>query len=304
MKKFGAIVSSLLVMVVVAAGCGGGGGSTTTSSNTQATSAPTLAPVEPTATEEAATDTPEPTAAPTATTAAPGNLPADLANAVNKTRDALALRYEGSFGLTLTSNGKPVTSQYTVKSEGNGTDVHISYAGTSITGQSVSYEFIRTGGQTFVKGLAFGKADPNTWYTFPAAQGSTLTKSAQNPKGLLSGMKPDDYKPGNFRASSIEILDLSPCEVWVAQSPGPVTHFIQTSGSRDQDREFKVIDKADGRLWTCVDGYLHQAKVHLEGHDPAKTSDKATFDLTFHIFDFNATITISPPANAQPFPIK
>jgi PBP1b-binding outer membrane lipoprotein LpoB len=312
MTKVSAIAFSLLVLVALA-GCGGnapGANNTPATNNPQATSAPTLASSEPTLTEvpttaPAATNTPEPTAAPTDTTAAVGNLPQDLANAVNKTRDVLALRYEISSNLTLTQNGKLVTSQFTVKAEGNGTDSHSSVtANSAFTGQSGSYEYIKSGGQTYIKGIALGKADPNVWYVFPAVQGSALTQSTQNPKGLLSGLKADDFKPGNFQPSGIEIVDLLPCEVWTAQTPGPLTHFIQTTGSADRDREFKAIDKYDGRLWTCADGYLHQGKLHLEGHDSAKVTDKASFDLSLRIYDFNATITISPPANAQPFPTK
>lgn len=325
MNQFRVIGISFLVTALTV-GCGGGASSSTPPSNNNAiatsssalpTIAPTLAPSESTpvqieqtptevqATNEAATDTPEPIAAPTVTIAAPGNLPEDLANAVNKTKDLKALRYDLTLNLTLTKNGKEVTTQYTLKGEGNGTDDHLSFSGTDAkTGKPISYESIKTGGKSYEKGLPFGIADPNTWYELPAAESSSLTNSAQTPRGVLSSLKADEFKPGNFAPSSIEVVDLQPCEVWVAQTPEVLTPWMQSSNNPDEAREFKAIDSHDGRVWTCVDGYLHQVKLLLTGHDPAKPSDKATFDLAMHVYDQNSAITINPPANAQPFPIK
>ena len=153
MKKFCLTAIALLVIMVPAASCSSGGNANPTqNNNAQATAAPTLAAGEPTAAPEGETATAEPTEAPTATTVAPGNLPQDLANAVNKTRDVLALRYEMSFSTTLTKNGKPVISQYTAKAEGNGTDQHTSFVGTSATlNQQLNYESIKTGGQSYIK---------------------------------------------------------------------------------------------------------------------------------------------------------
>ena len=276
----------------------------TTAANVQPTTAPTAAPTDTpqpaTAPTTAPTDTPSPTTQSTAAAATPGNLPQDLANAVDKTRNASVLRFEGTFQQTVTKNGQPVTNGGSVSGAGNGADTQTTFSGTNgSTGKTESFEFIQTGGKLYVKGLALmSKMDPNTWYIAPAVA-SGLTQSVLTPKIMLGGFKSQEATSVNFAATGIDVVDLLPCEVWSAQNP-TVARSMSGANTSDSQREFGAIDQFDIKLWTCADGYLHQMKLAISGHDPKLPTDKETINGSFHIYDFGANIQIPAPANAQP----
>ncbi len=314
----------LAILVGLVSACGGGNAATnpppptaapvvSTSAPAVATSAPATATTAPTtvpvATAASAAPTPAPsggTGAGSSTTAAPpGNLPEDLANAVTKTKDVKAARYDITSNVSFTENGQ-LKNQPGIsgKGESNGTDSHMALTGiTDQTGQSQSFEFIQAGGDTYVKGgLGIPGLDANSWYKFPRT-GGDVTKGAPTATSLLSGLDPEDFRPGNFTATGIEVLDLQPCRVWSSTSTKLGEDFSSGSGNEIADRQLKAVDKADFKVWTCADGYLHQIKGHIEGHDPDVATDKATMDLTLHVYDFGSNIAINPPAGAKNFEI-
>jgi len=153
------------------------------------------------------------------------------------------------------------------------------------------------GGELGVPGL-----DANTWYQFPKELGN-VAQNATSAKTLISGLNTEDLRRGDFKATDIEVLDLLPGQVWKASNSASLAeNFGTVGGSEVVDQQLKAVDKSEFKIWTCGDGYMHQITGHVEGHDPNKASDKAIADITFHIYDFNNTnITITPPANAQPF---
>lgn len=296
---------SILFAIVLALGLVAGVGCSAVTS---------LLPTNPTATRVAtavpptqavrATITPAATLTPTL--APPGNLPQDLLNAITNTKAATSFRLEMTFNRTYTKLGKPVSDSGSWKAEENGADHHFTLTGTGFfSGTSAStFEMITANQQTFTKGITFTKSmDPNVWYQYPALVASTVTRTVSSGRTLLTGLKMDEFKPANLKATGVEVIDLLPCVVWTAQTPNAVKSF-GSFGNADVERELKAVDKQDIRMWTCADGRLHQIKATIEGHDPAKPADKIKEDFTFHMFDFAAKIVISAPPNPQPFPLK
>ncbi len=133
----------------------------------------------------------------------------------------------------------------------------------------------------------------------PAAA-SGLTQSYPNHKTFLAGFKAQDSARVNFKATGIDLFDLQPCEVWSAQNP-TVARSLSGASNSDAKRELGTIDQFDIKIWVCADGYMHQMKMTISGHDPKVPTDKETINVSFHIHDFGANIQIPAPANAQPF---
>jgi hypothetical protein len=297
--------------------CGGGGNATATSPPptappSQATIAVPSTPISQGGATTAAV-TPEVPATATNTQIAagsatteptPGNLPQDLANAVNQTKAVQKVRFEIASNATYTQNGQPKTEPgIMVKGEGNGADQHISFSGPlQELGGATTFEFIETGGAAYEKGLNITGLDANVWYQFPK-EVAGVAQAAPNAKGILSSLDPEDFRKGDFKDMGIEILDAQPCRVWTAQSTKLAEDFGTIAGNEEAQAQLKAVDKSDFRVWTCSDGFLHKISGTIEGHNPDMPSDKAKADLTFHIYDFGADITISPPPNAQRFQI-
>lgn len=55
------------------------------------------------------------------------------------------------------------------------------------------------------------------------------------------------------------------------------------------------------KIWICADGYFHQLEMTLKGKSKTAPSQTMGMRILAHMYDFNGTVTITPPPNAKPF---
>jgi hypothetical protein len=300
MKKIHIMIlfMALTLSVIAATACESGGGTTPATSQPSSSlgsPASTPAPDSTTTTAPTSASTSPPTA---------GSLPLEMARAVFKTKDVLAVRFQVTSNVTFTQGGQGVTLQgINVQGEGNGPDQHLTFSGPNpATGKVDSFELIKLGGQSYMRGFSFGQnLDPNAWYQLPGKIGNS-PNSAPNPQGILSGMNQDDFLSGDFKLTGVEVVDLLQCQVWAAHNPALARKFSNITNNPDAQRQLTVVDTFEVKLWTCADGYMHQMKGAVTGHDPKATSDKAKLEFAYRFYDFGANMSITAPANAQPIP--
>ncbi len=300
MKRINIVV--LLVTLVfsagLATGCGGGGTAPTTSEPS-----PASAPAE----------SPPATAAPTAAAptlatrarATPVSLPLDLAKAVLKTKDAPNVRFELATNVTFTQEGKEITQQgINARGEGNGPDQHLTFSGPNpVTGEVETFEMIRIGDRSYIKGLSLGQSmNANVWYELPELT-SNSQNSAPNPRGILAGMNETDFLSGDFAATGNDVIDLQPCQVWAAQNTTLARKFGNITNNPLAQSQLTAVDSFELKLWTCTDGYLHQLKGAVSGHNLQAPTEKAKLVFGYHFYDFGANITITAPPKAEPIPV-
>jgi hypothetical protein len=104
--------------------------------------------------------------------------------------------------------------------------------------------------------------------------------------------------------SGEQALDRQECAVWRAENSNVARGFGQMAINRNVERQLGKVDQTEIAIWICPDGYIHQVVGRVDGHDPARPADKAAVELKFHLYDFDAPITITAPEGAQEFRLK
>jgi hypothetical protein len=292
------IASASLALATSA--CGGGGGTASAPSQSPTFVLATPAPLPTTETPVGAGPT-----LPAASVTAPGSLPQDLAKAVFNTKGVLAVRFELNSNVTFTKDGKQVTQQgINVKGEGNGPDQDLTFSSPNLaTGEVETFEMIKIGDLSYVKGLSFGQnLDANTWYQLTEGKGGPQG-STPNPQGILSGMNERDFLSVDLKAAGIGVVDAQSCQVWASQNSALAKEFGSLTNNPDAVRQLSAVDTFQVNLWTCPDGYLHQVQGAVSGHDPKAPAEQARVEFGYHFYDFGAKISITAPVSPQPIPI-
>jgi hypothetical protein len=274
----------------------------------------------PTATPmETPTPSATPTAIPTATrvfapppppptrTPAPPN---PLSNAWAKAETATAYRMD--FDMTMKGalgNIPGVTgatqelSLFTMTGAIAGKDSHIVFKGfiASFLGgdPAKGFEMMTVGGKTYIRGpLAMMGATENKWYVGGTGQVTSSLPSADDFIGKSSSQNVDW---NIFKKTSTETFDNRRCDVYTGDKNAALTMFQALDLQSTTDfNALSQLDSADIKFWVCDDGYMHQLVMNMEAHDAKKPTDKITMLLRVHLYDFNANIKITPPANAAP----
>jgi hypothetical protein len=287
------------LLALTASACGGGGGNAPVPGASPSPIVATRAPLFGTDTPVPA-DTPPVTSVPTIQV-----LPQELTKAVSDTKGVQAVRFEVASTATFTQDGKQVTQQGTsVKGEGSGADQNLTFSTPNLaTGEVETYEMIKVGDQSYVKGLSFSpKVDANTWYQLASQQGSPQG-STTNPQGILSSMNEGDFLSLDFKPAGSGNVDAQSCNVWTSQNLALAKEFGTLSINPDIIRQLTAVDTFQVKLWTCPDGYMHQVQGLITGHDPGSPAEKASVEFSYHFYDFGAKITIAAPPNPQPVPV-
>lgn len=271
---------------------------------------PTPTPVPPTAVP--------PTAPPTATvsSSAPAAQGGTLAEAMNKVKDAktyrvdLSIAGKGNFaaagGPTPVAGAadKPITL-VNMKGEVNGQDAHFTILGmlTAFLGLDPEkpFEVISHNGTAYLKGpVPLLGAMEEKWYKAPP-EAAQVAQPPLSPSSFLNSFGEAGINPADFKLAGNEALDGKNCEIYAGDKSAVVNAFSKLGGATGATQEdLDSIDNAEFKFWVCDDGYLHQVKMLIEGHDKTNPDQKGSFEILMKLSDFDGSIVITPPADAIP----
>lgn len=307
MFKSRSLLLIILILLVAAfsAACGGAPAPAPTQVPTSAVSALT-------ATEPAPATSAAPASVPTAT--------GPLADALEKSKSATNYRLDvgvtgqGNFGgaaiptPTGATANTPI-SLVALKGETTGTNVHFTIQGimTQALGMTAdqAFEVIAYNGNVYIKGPvpAFGVTD-DKWYIAPP-EASQLAQPPLTPLSFLNQFGQSGVNPADFTKSGNESLDSKSCDIYGADKSAVVNAFNRLGSQTGATQEdLDSIEAAEFKFWVCDDGYIHQIRMFIQGHDKTNKDQKGSFEILMKISDYEGTITITPPADAAPMPTQ
>ena len=274
----------------------------------------------------APTATPEATVAatavtgPTSASAAPPTASGPLADALDKSKGSTNYRLnvtvtgEGNFGGASIPTPTGVTSTTPIslvnlKGETSGPNVHFTIQGimTQALGMTADqvFEVIADNGTIYIKGPvpAFGVTD-DKWYIAPP-EASQLAQPPLTPMSFLNQFGQSGVNPSDFTQSGNESLDGKSCDIYGADKSAVVNAFNRLGSQTGATQEdLDSIEAAEFKFWVCDDGYIHQIRMYIQGHDKTDTTQKGSFEILMKISDYDAAIAITPPTDAIPMPTQ
>ena len=193
-----------------------------------------------------------------------------------------------------------------MQGEVDGSNAHFSLKGLLTTFLGIdpanTFEVIHYEGDSFLKGpVPLLGAMEDKWYHSPCRgrQRRATTAHAQLVPRSFFGEAGID--PAAFELAGTETLDGQTCEVYSGDKEAVVSAFSKIGGATGAtQQDLDTIDAAEFKFWVCPDGYLHQIKMGIEGHEQDKPEEKGSFEILMKISDFDSAITITPPADAEP----
>lgn len=238
-----------------------------------------------------------------------------LAQAMTKAKDATTYRVSLSIagkGNFVTSGPTPeagapekTISLVTMQGEVKEQDAHFVIQGqlTSFLGLDPEkpFEVTTYNGDAYLKGpVPLIGATEEKWYKAPP-EAAQIAQPPLTPSSFLNSFGDAGLNPADFKLSGTESLDGKSCEVYAGDKAAVVNAFSRLGGASGATQEdLDSIDNAEFKFWVCDDGYLHQVKMLIEGHDKNKPDQKGSFEVLMQLSDFNGSITITPPADAAP----
>ncbi|MDL1895654.1 hypothetical protein FBQ82_05235 [Anaerolineae bacterium CFX7] len=273
---------------------------------------PTPTPLPPTVTPVPPTAVPPTVAAPSDNSAASGA----LAQALLKTRDAQAYRVKleitgkGDFaaadGATATPNDAQPVTLVAIQGEVNQQDAHFSTQGflNASLGRDPAkpFEVIMHNGNAYFKGpVPVIGAGEEKWYQAPPEIAS-IAQLPLSPEQFLKSFSESGFEPADFKLAGAETLDGQACQVYAGDKSAVANAFSKLAGATGAtQQDLDAIESAEFKFWACADGYLHQVKMGIVGHDPNDPAQNGEFGLLLQLADLNGNITITPPADAELF---
>jgi hypothetical protein len=270
---------------------------------------PTAMPVVPTPALKSTSVAPTKAASSSATSSiASSSAPAGtnpFASALSKAKSATKYRMQFSMLIGSTTSGKFVEETlFDMTGAVDGGNVQFSSKGgflAILSGDpNGTVEFITAGGKTYMKGIKmFGLTDPKVWY---------VTNDNSTAGGLEDFAKPDTFKDyvdnaASFKKVGTEAVDGQSCDIWSGTISGFDTSMLGAFGGGKDTGDIGVVDKSETRIWLCADGYVHKFAVEFQGHNAKTPTEKGSFKMNGHMWDFNnAAIKVTPPADAKPMP--
>jgi inosine/xanthosine triphosphate pyrophosphatase family protein len=286
--RFQILAATLLVLTIAA--CGG-------ESRPQSPAHPAAETLAPIARADAAATIPSTFVKP--------QLSFAITDALARTRDVRNVRYEITSQVSLTQDSKTI-QQPGLNAQGaeSGENRQLTLSGImNATGQATKFEFITLDGVTFIKGLnGIPGVNPAQWYRFPQELGN-VTHDAPGVKSLLAQLETQDIQNAEFQNAGSETIDGQSCEIWYARDPKLAVGLLGIAGSAQANNQLQALDVGEFRVWTCADGFLHRLTGLVQGHDPSNPNNRATVQLTVHLYDHNADIAITAPPDARDFQV-
>ena len=165
-----------------------------------------------------------------------------------------------------------------------------------------AFEAARVAGKTYTKGmnlLGLLNLDPNAWYVADSASTHLSFSTASEQRDLTNDVRTED-----FRRARVENFDNQLCDVYLADLRATENAQLKKMIGTTQDtRDLGALDRAEGLIWLCRDGYIHQVKLEYAGHDQSNEAEKGVLRLLLRFWDFDsATIVIQPPRDARALP--
>jgi hypothetical protein len=243
----------------------------------------------------------------------------NLADALTRAKTAETYRVElsvsgkGNFaaagGPTPTPDRKdePLTLM-AMEGEVRGEDLHFRVQGlfTSFLGLApqMPFEVIRVNDTAYLKGpVPLLGAREERWYEVPP-QAAQVAQPPLTPAMFLDSFGRAGIDPADFVAQGTEMLDGQTCSVYAGDKDAVFSAFQRIGGSTGATtQDLESIDTAEFKFWVCADGYLHQARMLIEGHDSLRPDQSGSFEILMRITDFGGEVAISPPADAVPLRI-
>ncbi len=320
MKFHISVLTLLMLLALLASACSGGAPAALQPTEVQsiptATPAPTNTPVPPTDTPVPPTQTP----AAVATTALSGNasgLSGIFGSALDKAKAATVYRVDmqmsarGAFG-ALSQEGTPAPAVnqdvplFSINGEVKDQDSHFKMQGfiAAFLGADPTkgLEVTTVGSKAYIHGpVPMLGATEDKWYEMPASQASAV-KPPLTSQSFLDSLTQSGMNPNDFKKTGTETLDNQSCDVYTGDKDAVMKAFQDVGkaagGTGDSNQ---VIDTADFKFWICSDGFMHQVRLSVEGHDKTKPDQKGSFLMLLHLSDLNGSdIQIQAPANAEP----
>lgn len=299
----GLVISVLVVSFIV--GCGAG--PTPTATPLPATAVPTAIP---------STAVPPPTTAPATSVTTGGGTLVDALDAVKAAttyKVDLTMTGRGSFmaaGGPTPVPGAEDTPIILVNMQGqvDGNNAHFVLQGllTSFLGiePDQKFEVISAGGNAYLKGpVPLLGALEEKWYLAPP-EAASVAQPPLTPGSFLDSFSEAGINPADFKSAGAESLDGQSCEVFAGDREAVVNAFGKLGGATGaSQKDLESIDNAEFKFWVCPDGYLHQVKMLIEGHDKDKPDQKGSFEILMKITDFDGSVTITEPQDALPLNI-
>jgi hypothetical protein len=190
-----------------------------------------------------------------------------------------------------------------MKGDINGKDAHFTLQGilTAFLGidPEKTFELISVDGKAYLKGpVPLLGANEEKWYEAPASAAS-VAQPPLTPGALLDSFGESGIDPADFKEAGTESLDGKSCMIYAGDKAAVVNAFSKLGGAAGATQEdLDSIDNAEFKFWVCDDGYMHQLKMLIEGHEKDKPDARGSFEILMKISDFGADIKISPPAEA------
>jgi|GEM_PF-2852261 len=299
-----------------------------------ACSGATPTPVPPTA-APTAVPTQAPTRAPTqaptrAPTQAPTSAPtASAANAASAVQDAFnKFDRADNFRFTARVTAAPAFFQPPYKpgpqddpntvlivsldGETHGADVHYTLGGfiASFAGALAGFdpnqstlELVKSGDKVYMRGVLEGQRQAK-WYLLPQDQAASMSF---NPSDVVKTITAVDFGAGAFTQTGSASVDNQTCAVYAgdrAAFDAVLPKLAQEAALNTDEIDAKTLDTAEFQVTVCPDGNAHRLQYRFAGPVKSKPSDKGAFTYDAQLSGFADTLTIEPPANAEPMPVS
>jgi hypothetical protein len=267
---------------------------------------PTLAP----------TATLAPTPPPTATAAAAnegtvegGTLMSALQNAktASSYRVDMEMRGKGDLGLPGQSGNEDV-SLFTMTGEFKGADAHYTFKGVLSTLLGVDanrgLEAITAGGKNYLRGpVSMLGANEDKWYVLEADESEAIKPPIQA-TDFLSSVAGSGADLSAFKQTGTETIDGKSCTIYTGDKDAALKAFSSVNAGSIAGADVDQVKDAQMSFAMCDDGYPHRMQMTAEANASNKPDQTFTFNINMHIYDFNAPINVSAPADAVPLPVQ
>ncbi|MGB8647097.1 MAG: hypothetical protein WCF84_17805 [Anaerolineae bacterium] len=183
----------------------------------------------------------------------------------------------------------------------NGADNHMVMKGYIMSTLNMDpnkgLEVISVGDRSYIHGPQpmLGAFD-DKWYYGPR---STVGSTFDSPD-LYRGQKPDWT---GFSKAGTETFDGKACDVYLGDRDATFRFFDAFSNTDlSAGGAFDQFDRAETKIWSCQDGYLHQIALVLEGSPAGRSSQKGGLTLRLHFYDMDKPISVTAPTNSAALP--
>ncbi len=238
-------------------------------------------------------------------------VPGPISDALDKTASAKAMRFEleinaqGDFGgIPGMSEGTGSASLFSVSGATNGKDSDLTIKGflAAFFGGDANkgLEIMTIGDKLYVHGPAplFGAPEAK-WYVGKndSESGISGMPKTDTVTDSFKGENPDVTK---FTKTKTEKFDGQNCDVYTADTAATLEllRSMDTSSLPGQ-QDLQGLESATTQIWICADGYLHQLKLDMSGHQSG-SSEVFGMQVRVHLSDINGKVTLTPPTNAAP----